>query len=121
MKKALGLIGVGLIAGAVIYVIWDKTKKTKNERVTTSEKDYVDISFDNSVSIIKNHDIQNDNDDFDSAKSSSISTISDRHEEASKIMKDAVEHICKRSEISEDEKCNLKQISDELDELLGEE
>lgn len=119
MKKVLGLIGAGLIAGAVIYVIWDITKKTKDEGVTTSKKDCVDASLDNSVSIMNKDDIHND--DFDSAKSLSISTISDRHEEASKIIKDAVENIYKRSEIPDDENCNLKQISDELDELLGEE
>ena len=47
--------------------------------------------------------------------------MSARHEEASKIMKDAVEIIYKRSELSEDENRDLEQISDELDELLREE
>ena len=41
-----------------------------------------------------------------------------RHEEASSIMKEAVDIICSRSEISEDENRDLDQISDELDELL---
>ena len=36
-------------------------------------------------------------------------------------MKDAVEIIYKRSELSEDENRDLEQISDELDELLREE
>ena len=38
-----------------------------------------------------------------------------------KIMEDAVEIICKRSKVTENENRDLEQISDELDELLSEE
>ncbi|PEP14025.1 hypothetical protein [Bacillus wiedmannii] len=118
MKNALGIIGIGLIAGAVVYILLNKTKVNI---VTASKKDSVNVSPDNSVSIINQNDFHNDSAEFDNVKSSTISTMSARHEEALKIMKDAVETICKRSEVSEDENLELEQISDELDELLSEE
>lgn len=118
MKKALGIIGIGLITGAVVYILLNKTKV---DTVTASKKDSVNVSPDNSVSMIKQNDIHNNSAEFDNVKSSTISTMSARHEEASKIMKDAVEIICKRSEVSEDENRELEKISDELDELLSEE
>ncbi len=121
MKKALGIIGVGLIAGVVIYVLWNKTHKTKADAVATPEKEPADNSSDNSISIINHNNLYEENDEFSKAKSSSINAMSARHEEASKIMKDAVEIIYKRSELSEDENRDLEQISDELDELLREE
>ena len=43
-----------------------------------------------------------------------------RHENASKVMKDAVEIIYNRSKVAENENSYLEQISDELDELLSE-
>ena len=52
---------------------------------------------------------------------SSINKIAQRHQEAASVMKDAVDIINKRSEVSEDENHELEQISDELDELLREE
>lgn len=121
MKKTLGIIGIGLIAGAVVYVLLNKTKKPKDDVTAAHKKDSDDISSGNSVSIINSNNVYGGSDEFDNVKSSTISTMSTRHEEASKIMKNAVEIICKRSEISENENRDLEQISDELDELLGEE
>lgn len=121
MKKTLGTIGIGLIAGAVVYVLLNKTKKPKDDATAAPKKDSADISSGNSVSIINPNNAYGGSDEFGNVKSSTISTMFTRHEEASKIMKDAVEIICKRSEISKNENRDLKQISDELDELLGEE
>lgn len=47
--------------------------------------------------------------------------MTDRHEEAAQIMKEAVDIICRNSEVSEDAGKELEQISAELDELLSEE
>ena len=57
MKKALGIIGVGLIAGVVIYVLWNKTHKTKADAVATPEKEPADNSSDNSISIINHNNL----------------------------------------------------------------
>lgn len=118
MKKALGIVGIGLIAGAVVYILLNKTKV---DIVTASKKDSVNVSPDNSISIINQNDIHKDSDELDNVKSKTKSTMSARHDEASKIMKDAVEIICKRSEVSEDENRELEQISEKLDELISEE
>lgn len=114
MKKVLGLIGVVLIIGSAIYMLFNKKKKNIN---TSSE----DNSLDDTVSIINQNDTYAENTGFEDVKASAVGTIYTRHEEASNIMKEAVDIICSRSEISEDENCDLDQIFNELDELLREE
>lgn len=121
MKKELGIIGVGLMAGAAAYVLLNIIKETKDDTHTKPEKDYVDNLVDKSIPTMVVNNNNNDSAEFNNVKSSAISTISSRHQEASKIMKDAVETIYKRSEILEDESCELEQVSDELDKLLSEE
>ena len=64
MKKALGIIGVGLIAGVVIYVLWNKTHKTKADAVATPEKEPADNSSDNSISIINHNNLYEENDEY---------------------------------------------------------
>ncbi|MBV4419811.1 hypothetical protein KM800_10840 [Clostridium tyrobutyricum] len=121
MKKALGIIGTGLIAGAVVYVLLNKTKKPKDDAIAAPKEDSADISSGNSVSIINPNYVYGGSDEFGNVKSSTISTMFTRHEEVSKIMKDAGEIICKRSKIYKNKNRDLEQISDELYELLGEE
>ena len=121
MKKGLGIFGIGLIAGAVIYLLLNKSKKSKDDSATSSVHEIVDAPPYHSVSIIDKNDIHDDGVELENVKSSTINTMSIRHEEASKIMEDAVEIICKRSKVTENENRDLEQISDELDELLSEE
>ena len=117
MKKVLGIIGIGLIAGAAVYLLLNKREKAKNNINTCPE----DFSSDNTVSIINQNDTHAENAGFQDVKASAVGTMYTRHEEASNIMKEAVDIICSRSEISEDENRDLDQLSDELDELLSEE
>jgi hypothetical protein len=117
MKKVLGIIGIGLIAGVAVYVLLNKKEKTKNNINTRPE----DFSSNNNMSIINQNDTHAENAGFEDVKASAVGTMYTRHEEASNIMKEAVDIICSRSEISEDENRDLDQISDELDELLREE
>jgi len=121
MKKTLGIIGIGLIAGVAVYELLNKAKKTKDDATTKAKKDAVDVSSDNSTTKFNPNNVYSDSDELGKVKFSTINTMSSRHEEASKIMKDAVEIICKRSEITEDENRDLDEISDSLDELLGDE
>lgn len=117
MKKVLEIIGIGLIAGAAVYVLLNKKENTKNNINTRPE----DFSSDNTVSIINQNDTHAENTGFEDVKDSAVGTMYTRHKEASNIMKEAVDNVCSRSEISEDENRDLDQISNELDELLREE
>jgi len=79
----------------------------------------MDITPENSISVIDNTIYKNSG--LNNMKSSSLNAMFAKHEDASKVMKDAVEIICKRSEVSEDENHKSEQISNELDKLLREE
>ncbi|MGN7761285.1 hypothetical protein [Paenibacillus sp. 22594] len=121
MKKVLGIIGIGLIAGAAIYALLNKTEKTKNNINTHPGKIPEDFSSDNTVSIINRNDIHGENVSFEDVKASAVGTIYTRHEEASNIMKEAVDIIYSRSEISANVNRDIDKISDEIDKLLSEE
>lgn len=116
MKKLLGIIGIGLVAGLLFSFFLNKKEKKKNNINTHID----DFSQDNTVSIVKQNDNHVDNTGFEYVKASSIGNMYTRHEEASKIMNEAVDIICSRTEIFEDENSDLNKISDELDELLRE-
>lgn len=114
MKKILGLLTVGVVAGAIVYVYINdnKVKKTKDISSDTTKIEPVDTK-------IESNDLTA-NQNLDRVKSSTTEIISDRHKEAAEAMKDAVETIYKRSEVSSEEKRDLDKISDELDVLLSE-
>lgn len=121
MKKVLEIIGIGLIAGAAVYVLLNKTENTKNNSNPRPEKTPEDFSSYSTMSIIYRNDAHGENAGFEDVKASAVGTMYTRHEEASNIMKEAVDIISSRSEISADENRDLDQLSDELDELLSEE
>ena len=116
MKKVLGIIGIGLIAGAAFSFLFNKKEKRKNN-INTSIKNF---SSDHTIPTINQNDIHVENAGFEDVKASAVKNMYTRHEEVSKVMKEAVDIICSRTEISEDENSDLDQISDELDELLRE-
>ena len=110
-----------LIVGATVYGLLNKTEKTKNNINTRPENAPEDFSSNNTVPRINRNDTHGENAMFEDVKASAVGTMYIRHEEASNIMKEAVNTICSRLEISEDDNRDLDQISDELDELLREE
>ena len=116
MKKLLGIIAIGLVAGVSFSFFLNKKEKKKNNINTHLD----DFSQDNTVSIVNQNNSHVDNTEFKYIKESSIENMHTRHEEASKIMKEAVDIIYSRTEIFEDENSDLSKISDELDELLRE-
>lgn len=122
MKKILGLLTVGVVAGAIVYVYINdnKVKKTKDISSDTTKIEPVDTKIKSSNPITNQNSNDNLNDNLDICKNSTIETISDRHNEAAEVMKDSVEIIYKRSEVSNEEKDELDKISDELDTLLSE-
>ena len=120
MKKELRIFGLGFITGVFAYSHLNKSKKSKDDSATSSVHEIVDAPPYHSVSIIDKNDIHDTGVELENVKSSTINTMSIRHEEASKIMEDAVEIIYNRSKVAENENSYLEQISDELDELLSE-
>ena len=122
MKKMFGIIGIGLVVGVITYVIWNKAQNVKEDdaNVTADKEDASDSTSEKSDlgDIHQNGEVE---EELIIAKKSSEDVIATRHEEAAKIMRDAVDIICKRSEVPEDENNELEQISDELDKLMNEE
>ena len=120
MKKVLGIIGAGLLAGAVAYIILNKTNESTAAKPTKFEKDFENTSHDSHNAMIK-EDIHNEDTEYSDIKESFVNIVSERHKQASKIIKDTVENIYTSSKVYEDDSRELKRISDELDELLKEE
>jgi len=118
MKKLLGIIGVGLFTGAVAYILWNKTHIPQEKVVPSPDNKPVDTTPEIIASIIRN--LYEEKDEINNAKISSANSISERHEEAAQIMKDAIETICKNSEVPEDTNSVLEQMSIELGNLLNE-
>ncbi len=109
MKRILGVVGFCVVAGAAAYVILKKLNKNKDD---TSKKSFGGVT--------DNVDIGFEEDNIADEKASCVNTISERHEEASTIIQDAVENICRRTSLFTDDNDSLDQISEELDELLKE-
>lgn len=119
MRKTLAILGTGIVVGAIAYAVWYKMNKANQtvENDFESKKDNTD-SAEFNPAVVNNVATE---DDVDTIKSTVVQNMAARHEEAAQIMKDAVDIICKRSELSNDEMKELEQISDELDDLLNEE
>lgn len=111
MKRTFAILGVGFVAGAVAFAIWHKKQRVDTSTTSNSENENAGSEIINKSSV----------NDADLAKHSAASIMTDRHEEAAQIMKEAVDIICRNSEVSEDAGKELEQISAELDELLSEE
>lgn len=114
MKKMYGFIGISLGVFLVSYVIW---KKSKNEAKDHFDEDENFKKENDRDSIIDNSEVERE---MVITKATSVDSIVLRHQEAAKVMKDAVDIICKRNEIDEDENKKMEQVSKELDELLEE-
>lgn len=121
MKKGLGLIGAGVLVGVTVYIFLSKIKKKNDHLSIDCEENSEDALAESAVSVISRNDDQDKYIQSEEIKSSVINTISARHEEASKIMKDAVDNIWQKSKVPADENRDLEEISEQLDELLREE
>ena len=112
MRKIWTIIGLGVAVGMAAYAIWEKSSKTTNvpreENVVTEEPRHET----NTSTGEKN---------INEERNTVADSMTVRHMEAAQIMKDAVDVICKRSEVSENETEELDRISKELDNLLNEE
>lgn len=119
MKKTLLILGIGAVVGAVTYSVWQSMKKQKPTVVVSTDKKNEDIPA--AVPVSAPVPVQNvPVDDVDFAKKAAEASITERHEEAAQIIKDAVEVICKQSASSDGELEELDQIASGLDDLLKE-
>lgn len=114
MKKMYSVIGISLGVFLVSYVIWNKSKNKTNGSFDKDEKYKKENIAEN---IIDNSEVERE---MVITKATSVDSIISRHQEAAKVMKDAVDIICKRNEVDADEDEKLEQVSKELDELLKE-
>lgn len=119
MKKALCIIGAGLVAGgtALAYLctkLKGKTSRYYDCRDTDPQKTPASNVF-----VDKNEGIQAEV-FCEGTKSSSIGTMYSRHEDAAATVKDSVETIRANVKISENIKHELDEVSGVLDEMLRE-
>lgn len=117
MKKTLFVLGTVIVVGAVGCAVWYKINKANQtvERDCENKKDNNNSAT--LTTVIDNVAIK---DEIEAVKSAVTQNMVARHKETAQIMKDAVDIICKRSEVSDDETKKLEQISSELDDLLKE-
>lgn len=119
MKKTFIILSAGVIAGVVAYAVW----KCINSRQSVDVQDHEHNNERNNAPVSATVAVDKSvfEVDVECAEHSAETIISERHEEATQIMKDAVDIICKRCEVPKDESQELNQISDELDALFREE
>lgn len=118
MKKTLAILVIGAAIGAVAYAVWYRVHKQDKVVKGDCEDKINNYHLEDFVSVVA--DKTTVEADVDTTKSAVVSDIAARHEEAARIMKDAVNIIYKRSEVAEDENNKLEQISNNLDDLLSE-
>lgn len=110
MKINLAILGAGVVASMVGYVVWHKYHKKKHTAGINNDNNRLTESvYMGADKIIE---------DEKTIKSKMTSNMLSRHKDVAQIMQDAVENICKRSEVPETQNKELDIISDELDTLI---
>ena len=117
MKKAVYLVGIGLVIGgaAAIYLLSKKeTSHTVNdfsqEPETASEKEEILAE-----KASKQHQAE-----YGGVKSRAVENMYTRHTDAAEVVKSAVEVIHENAKTSEKVNNDIDAISAELDEMMGE-
>lgn len=116
MKKTLLILTIGAVVGAVTYAVWQSVKKQKSMVVVSTEKKNEDVPAVARVSAPIHVPVN----DVEFARKAAEESITERHEEAAQIIKDAVEVICRQSASTDNELKELDQIASGLDDLLRE-
>ena len=88
-KVALGVIGTVIVIGGVVYFV-NKSRKNRHDKV---ESDAKDVQKTDSDEIVKLQNVSRTESEFNTAKSEVAEKISERHEEAKKVMREAVNTI----------------------------
>lgn len=119
MKKAAIIFGVGVVVGIAAIAILSSVNKETEEAPTTEENKTPNNGPKPTAPTTSTPVSEADR--FESEKSSVVSSVTERHEEAAQIIRDAVTIICEQTEQSDSTDEELQQISSELDDLLNEE
>ena len=116
MKDFFAIIGVTALIGTVAYILWNNKQEKEKQKVKKDISDYPDEKKSDTADeiIVTNFRDLNDH------KNTAAAVMSDRHQEASKIIKEAVENICTNSNTFTEDNDDIEQISKNLDDLLGE-
>lgn len=111
MKKAVIIFGLGVIAGVAAIAILSTVHREQNTEATTQDAtpSEAPVSPTESSPVEGNEGVN-----------PAVVTMSERHKEAAKIVKDAITIICENSGVSPETDRKLENISSELDDLLGE-
>jgi hypothetical protein len=121
MKKALYVIGTGLmISGiaAVVYMLNRKKRNNVHHGYEDIEKEQSAISETLLPEEILHHEEQ---DMYVNSKSTVVENIHTRHEDAATIIRDSVETIRENVKVSEETNNQLDEISAEFDKMFTEE
>lgn len=118
MKKALCIIGVGLVAGAAAIFLLLNKKKDSDESCDFQEVDEKD-SVDEEDSLTPAGTAYQ-NFIYADEKSSAIGTIYERHKSAAETMKKSVETIQENIKVSDGLNNDINQVSAELDRMSSE-
>lgn len=113
-KIVLGIIGASIVIGGVVYFVnkamnSDQDKNQSNDKASQDSK---------KNEIVKSQNERETEPDLDNVKSEAAETISERHEEAKKVMSEAVNVIFDDTlpETTKNEEAK-KKISEDLDNL----
>lgn len=117
MKKTLIILGVGVAVGAVTCAVLYSIKKQRSTKIFNQDTKAEEIPpFDSILAPTQGTSVN----DVDFARKTAETSITERHKEAAKIIKETVEEIYKTVDSAENGSADLDQIASELDDLLKE-
>ena len=120
MKKALWIVGVGLIIGGATMAIYLlKSKKKEYDENTECKEPAKKQSPVEDMSLKKSATTQEEP-IYEDIKSSAIGSMYSRHEDAATIMRDSVEAIRENVKVSANTNNEIDEVSAELDKILSE-
>lgn len=113
-KIVLGIIGAAIAIGGVVYFV----NKAMNSDQGKNQSNDEDSQNSKKNEIVKSQNVRETEPDLDNVKSEAAETISERHEEAKKVMSEAVNVIFDDTlpETTKNEEAK-KKISEDLDNL----
>lgn len=116
-KIVLGIIGAAIVIGGVVYFV-NKAMNSDQDKNQSNDEDSQDSQNSKKNEMVKSQNVRETDPDLDNVKSEAVETISERHEEAKKVMSEAVNVIFDDTlpETTKNEEAK-KKISEDLDNL----
>lgn len=120
MKKALWIVGVGLIIGGATMAIYLLNSKKKEYDENTECKEPAKKQSPVEDMSSKKSATTQEEPIYENIKSSAIGSMYSRHEDAATIMRDSVEAIRENVKVSANTNNEIDEVSAELDKILSE-